>query len=155
MKIRLLTTLLTLTVVGCGGAEDAAKQAAEDAVNDAIDNAIPDLVQEADVGVSTPSSWDFLVAINVNDTQSAAFDNEFSISLSAIENAIAASGAPGLPAVENQLVLAKVVDLGEPYGTRLRFSRKIVLKNLPRILDLRTVRLPAIGTTQNSTCDAF
>ena len=108
MKIRLLTTLLTLTVVGCGGAEDAAKQAAEDAVNDAIDNAIPDLVQEADVGVSTPNGWDFLVAIDVNDTQSAAFDNEFSISLEAIENASSKKGEEKV-----NLALRKIVNTKE------------------------------------------
>jgi len=116
-------TILALSAAGCADVKDAA----EGAVNDAIDGAIPDLVQEGDVGVTTPAGWDFLVAVDVGDPQAAAFDSEFSISLEAIENAIAATGAPGLPAVENQLVLAKVVDLGEPYGMRLQFSRKAAM----------------------------
>ena len=128
MKFTSLTTLLALTLVGCGDdAKEAVQAAAEDAIEDAIEGAIPDLVPENDVGVNTPKGWDFLIAIEVNGTTSAAFDSEFSISLAAIENAIAATGAPGLPAVENQLVLAKVEDLGQPYGKRLRFSRKAAI----------------------------
>jgi len=127
MKYTSVLVFSALMMSGCGAAKDAVEEAAEDAIDGVIDGAVPELVEEGSVGVATPAGWDFLVAIDVSATQSAAFDNEFAISLDMLETAMDAAGIPGLPAVENQLVLAKVVNLGEPYGNRLQFSRKAAL----------------------------
>ena len=118
----------TVFFMACGGGELA------DKVKDLVELNTDNFITEADLGINTPAGWDFVLALELEADQASTLDGSFAIDLSQAEPLLEQAGMT-LPTINNQVIVAKVVDLGAPYGERLRFSKKASMSDSEIAID--------------------
>ncbi len=137
-SLLLLFAMLLLAISGCG--EDSAA----DAAKKAICNELGLICDEEELGVDTPTGWYFLFAKDLDETQSAAVDQDFEVS---IESALEFLGVSG-DDLTQMIAFAKVEDVSG-YGNRLRFANK--LKYEDGKIKLDTEALEQLGDSIGSS----